>query len=178
MTTHYCHESARDLFLSSYSPEIVFVCQSEQEKQENKCDGDVDACLFWSDAYRLAFCFGPDMCVSIPHTDVALCVNTPRVSVPGHVYLTDCVYVCTKGMCVWKAVPEGSRQSKGVNSLSMERIYRSLISISWLIWNWEQDTHCCFILNFFSRQLDLIWTRSDFLIDYLTVAILFHTTHQ
>lgn len=36
-----------------------------------------------------------------------------------------CMCVCAKGMCVKRPVPEGSRQSKGVNSLSMAKIHRS-----------------------------------------------------
>lgn len=135
-------------------PPRLGVCQSEWEKQreEDKCDSEVSKCVFWSEAYRSS-CLGPGLCVD-PHTDDAwgwtchMCL-----SVDLRIWLTVCMCVCAKGTCVWKAVPEGSRQSKGVNSWSMARIHRSPSSISWLTWNWgEEDRHCCYscCFNLFS----------------------------
>lgn len=79
-------------------------------------------------------------CMNIP---CSMCLCTDR-----SIWLC-AMCVCAQGMCDWnrKAVPEGSRQSKGVNSFSMARIHRSLSSISRLTWNWEQaDTHCYYFL--------------------------------
>ncbi len=129
-------------------PPRLCVCQSEWEKQreEDKCDSDVSKCVFWSEAYRSS-CLGPGFfCVDSTHTDVA-CGWTYHtcLCVDRRIWLTARMCVRARGMCVWKAVPEGSRQSKGVNSSSMARIHRSPSSISRLTWNWgEEDRHCCY----------------------------------
>lgn len=70
-------------------------------------------------------------CLGVPHTGgwtyhMSPCTD-PRV------WLIACMHVRVKGMCVWKTVPEGSRQSKGVNSSSMGKIRRSLV--------FNQSTH-------------------------------------
>lgn len=158
-------------------PPRLCVCQSEWEKQreEDKCDSDVSKCVFWSDAYRSP-CLDRGLCVD-SHTDVAWWTYHMCLGVDLSIGLTGCMCVCAKGMCVWKAVPEGSRQSKGVNSSSMARIHRSPSSISRLTWNWgEDDTHCCcyscFNLNSISSFCSFVLNQLKEVISFSNLSLI------
>lgn len=70
-----------------------------------------------------------------------LCMNL-------QIWLIVCMCFSGEGMWVWKAVPEGSRQSKGVIFSSMARIHSSLSSISQLTWTWGEQGICCCYSSF------------------------------
>lgn len=70
-----------------------------------------------------------------------LCMNL-------QIWLIVCMCFSGEGMWVWKAVPEGSRQSKGVIFSSMARIHSSLSSISRLTWTWGEQGRCCCYSSF------------------------------
>lgn len=104
-------------------PPWLFVCvRAREEAEGGRQVWQWCKCMFWLAAYWSSVS-------GCPTQRCGLWVYISYVSMHGPAYFIDCVYVCmcvcAKGMCVKRPVPEGSRQSKGVNSSSMAKIHRS-----------------------------------------------------